>query len=196
MGAFQLLHMDRIPAHAVLNESVELCRAAGQPHAAGMVNAVLRKLARHRSRARAFFESPAALAERLAHPHWLVDRWVAAYGRDAALAICEYDQREPAGGRFSEGAGVRPAVMDDGSRLVAEMAAAARLTRSGCGTRAAPGGKTAMLAQRLSRAEILATDASAKRLSQMEGAASLSAGGSGVRSVPKADAFGCRERLG
>jgi len=39
MGAFQLLHLDRIPAHAVLNESVEICRAAGQPHAAGMVNA-------------------------------------------------------------------------------------------------------------------------------------------------------------
>ncbi len=45
MGAFQLLHMDRIPAHAALSESVELCRAAGEPHAAGMVNAVLRKLA-------------------------------------------------------------------------------------------------------------------------------------------------------
>ena len=49
MGAFQLLHMDRIPAHAVLNESVEMCRAAGQPHAAGMVNAVLRKLAAEQS---------------------------------------------------------------------------------------------------------------------------------------------------
>ena len=29
IGAFQLLHMDRIPAHAALSESVELCRAAG-----------------------------------------------------------------------------------------------------------------------------------------------------------------------
>ena len=29
MGAFQLLHLDRIPAHAALSESVELCRAAG-----------------------------------------------------------------------------------------------------------------------------------------------------------------------
>ena len=45
MGAFQLLHMDRIPAHAALSESVELCRAAGEPHATGMVNAVLRKVA-------------------------------------------------------------------------------------------------------------------------------------------------------
>jgi 16S rRNA (cytosine967-C5)-methyltransferase len=45
MGAFQLVHLERIPAHAALSESVELCRAAGEPHATGMVNAVLRKLA-------------------------------------------------------------------------------------------------------------------------------------------------------
>ena len=31
LGAFQLLHMDRIPAHAALSESVELCRAFGEP---------------------------------------------------------------------------------------------------------------------------------------------------------------------
>src|SRR6202012_827773 len=45
LGAFQLLHMDRIPAHAALSESVELCRAAGEPHATGRENALLRKLA-------------------------------------------------------------------------------------------------------------------------------------------------------
>ncbi len=97
MGAFQLLHMDRIPAHAVLNESVELCRAAGQPHAAGMINAILRKLAVAQKPGSRVFESPAAFAERLAHPDWLVERWVAAYGRDAALAMCE---RRPARATF------------------------------------------------------------------------------------------------
>ena len=44
LGAFQLLHLARIPVHAALNESVELVRFAGHPHATGMVNAVLRKL--------------------------------------------------------------------------------------------------------------------------------------------------------
>src|SRR5580693_4766512 len=62
--------------------------------------------------------------------------------------------------------------MDDGSRLVAELAAAA-LPDTGdrvasvwdcC---AAPGGKTLMLALRLSGVEILASDVSAKRLAQM-----------------------------
>ena len=202
MGAFQLLHMDRIPAHAVLNESVEMCRAAGQPHAAGMVNAVLRKLAAAQKPGTRIFESPAAFAERLGHPLWLVERWVAAYGRDAALAICEYDQREPVAGLlFAEakgGAASREAApqMDDGSRLVAELAAAAMPIPAARAARvwdccAAPGGKTLMLAMRLNPhlkdetltlasklagdpetrgtpdAEILATDVSAKRLALM-----------------------------
>ena len=44
LGAFQLLHLDRIPARAVLSESVELAKQAGHRFASGMVNAVLRKL--------------------------------------------------------------------------------------------------------------------------------------------------------
>ena len=205
MGVFQLLHLDRIPAHAVLNESVEICRAAGQPHAAGMVNAVLRKLAAekptsnkrdeskptsqnrdtstgsgqvvgHPVRGVPLFETTTAFAERLGHPLWLVERWVAAYGREAALAICEYDQRESAsGGLFVEesAASVEAAPqMDDGSRLVAELAVAAMPIATGRAARvwdccAAPGGKTLILTRLLAEAEILATDVSAKRLAQM-----------------------------
>ena len=98
MGAFQLLHMDRVPAHAALSESVELCRWAGQPHAAGLVNAVLRRLLRDPAPRVPIWETTAAFAERLGHPAWLAERWVAAYGRDAALRICEAGQREPAAG--------------------------------------------------------------------------------------------------
>jgi 16S rRNA (cytosine967-C5)-methyltransferase len=173
MGAFQLLHMDRIPAHAVLNESVELCRAAGHPHASGMVNAVLRKLAAAQKPGTRIFESTAAFAERLGHPLWLVERWVAAYGREAALAICEYGQQEPAaGGFFVDGSADGSPQMDDGSRLVAEIAAEAMPTVDGRTARvwdccAAPGGKTLMLALRLANAEIDATDVSAKRMALM-----------------------------
>jgi 16S rRNA (cytosine967-C5)-methyltransferase len=59
-------------------------------------------------------------------------------------------------------------VMDDGSRLVAELAAAScaepRRIWDAC---AAPGGKTAVLARRHEGAEVLATDVSAKRLQAM-----------------------------
>jgi 16S rRNA (cytosine967-C5)-methyltransferase len=169
LGAFQLLHMDRIPAHAALSESVELCRAAGHPHASGMVNAVLRKLAVAKPAGVPVYESTAAFAQRLAHPEWLVARWVALYGREAAIKICEADQAEPAsGGLYPEPDAKLPS-MDDGSRLVAEIAAAALPVG---GSRiwdccAAPGGKTLMLAARTS-AEILATDVSPKRLVHMQ----------------------------
>jgi 16S rRNA (cytosine967-C5)-methyltransferase len=169
LGAFQLLHMDRIPAHAALSESVEMCRAAGQPHAAGMVNAILRKVSRASEGKTPIFETTAAFAERLGHPLWLVDRWVAEYGRADALKICEADQREPDGsGLFAPDESLPQ--MDDGSRLVAEIAAAGM---PGGGTRvwdccAAPGGKTLVLAARLAGAQILATDVSTKRMALLE----------------------------
>jgi 16S rRNA (cytosine967-C5)-methyltransferase len=46
LGAFQLLHLDRIPARAAIDESVELARQSGHRFASRMVNAVLRKMSR------------------------------------------------------------------------------------------------------------------------------------------------------
>jgi 16S rRNA (cytosine967-C5)-methyltransferase len=172
LGAFQLVHMDRIPAHAAISESVEMCRAAGEPHASGMVNAILRKVATAAKPKDPIFETTAAFAQRLGHPLWLVERWVAEYGRAAALTICEADQREPdAGGLFAPDE-ILPQI-DDGSRLVAEIAAAAMPQVAGRTARvwdccAAPGGKTLVLAARSPEAEILATDVSAKRMAQMQ----------------------------
>ncbi len=95
LGAFQIVHMDRIPARAAIDESVELAKQAGHRFASAMVNAVLRKLA---DNARVAFseESAAELALAEAHPAWMVERWARLYGLEAARAICRHGQSQPA----------------------------------------------------------------------------------------------------
>jgi 16S rRNA (cytosine967-C5)-methyltransferase len=94
MGAFQILHMDRIPARAAIDESVELAKRAGHRFASGMINAVLRKLAGV-ALDRYSEKSPEELAHTQAHPTWMVERWASFYGLDAARTICLHDQVQP-----------------------------------------------------------------------------------------------------
>src|ERR1700738_3369848 len=75
LGAYQLLFLDRIPTHAAVNESVELVKQARKRSAAGMVNAVLRKIGRGNAH---------PYDDLSAHPQWLVERWMQTYGPDAA----------------------------------------------------------------------------------------------------------------
>ncbi len=94
MGALQILHMDRIPARAAIDESVELTKQSGHKFAAGMVNAVLRKLGTL-SHSEDPEETVAQIALAQAHPLWMVERWVEFYGLDAARAICCAGQSQP-----------------------------------------------------------------------------------------------------
>ena len=49
LGAYQVLFLDRIPDHAAVSETVDLARKASKnPRAAGLVNGVLRSLARQK----------------------------------------------------------------------------------------------------------------------------------------------------
>jgi 16S rRNA (cytosine967-C5)-methyltransferase len=89
LGAFQILHMDRIPARAAIDESVELAKKAGHRFAAGMVNAVLRKLAGAPCLQDA---QPTASG---AYPVWMVERWVRFFGVEAAEAVCHHGQSQP-----------------------------------------------------------------------------------------------------
>ncbi len=91
-AAFQIVYLSRLPAAAVINDSVELTRRTGKSSAAGFVNAVLRKLARERDT----LTWPADPAITHSHPRWLVDRWVARYGPEAADSWLQFNNRPPA----------------------------------------------------------------------------------------------------
>ena len=93
IGAYQLLFLDRIPSHAAINDSVELVKKARKRSAAGLVNAVLRKISAATSTARTAQRATDPSTAMQSHPEWLVGRWEKAYGAAAAQAICTYDQQ-------------------------------------------------------------------------------------------------------
>src|SRR6185312_7769197 len=94
MGAYQVMFLSRIPSHAAVNETVELVKEGRKASAAGLANAVMRKmLARQKSGKR--ISSYGTPAEVFAHPDWLVQKWIQRFGGDVALKICEYDQQVP-----------------------------------------------------------------------------------------------------
>ena len=132
LGAFQLLHLDRIPARAAIDESVELAKQAGHRFASGMVNAVLRKLAGSPSRIDLLEETPAELAMAQSHPVWMVERWAGAYGMDAARAICHHGQVQPAQTIRVAGAAVETELAEAGIAVEpGELLRCARIVSSG-----------------------------------------------------------------
>ena len=91
LGAYQLLHLDRVPAAAAVNDAVAMTRRARKTSAAGLVNAVLRGLSRNTHRLPLPVRPPEGdplpyLEVSLSHPGWLAQRWLGRYGFDAAEA--------------------------------------------------------------------------------------------------------------
>lgn len=92
LSVYQLLHLDRVPAAAVVDDAVDLARDARKRSATGFVNAVLRAVLRSRGRlplpARPVHpgrteEAVAYLGITHSHPEWLVRRWLARHGFEA-----------------------------------------------------------------------------------------------------------------
>jgi 16S rRNA (cytosine967-C5)-methyltransferase len=72
-AAFQLLHLGRVPAHAVVNDTVELVRGKRGKRVAGFANAILRKLSAERP------DEP-QLPTSLSVPVWLKTALVSSLG--------------------------------------------------------------------------------------------------------------------
>jgi 16S rRNA (cytosine967-C5)-methyltransferase len=102
IGAYQLLHLTRVPASAVVDDAVKLTRRAGKGSASGFVNALLRTMSRRRTalplppRPADPADSAAALeylSVTLSHPRWLAARWLQRLGFDRAERWAIFDNQ-------------------------------------------------------------------------------------------------------
>jgi 16S rRNA (cytosine967-C5)-methyltransferase len=88
MGIYQIRYLDRIPTHAAVMESVELVKNAHKRSAAGLVNAVLRKVNR----------KPVPWPDQATEwsiPDWMLSRWKHQYGPEVAEGIARAALEEP-----------------------------------------------------------------------------------------------------
>ena len=96
LGAYDLL-VRKTPPHAAVSEAVDLARAEVNPGAVGLVNGVLRALARRLGDLPTPASGDAAddLAVRQSHPTALVRGWLEAFGEDATRALLDHNNRPP-----------------------------------------------------------------------------------------------------
>lgn len=96
-GAYQLAYMDGVPAHAAVDETVELVRASGLERAVAFTNAVMRRLAEGLPGflARLHEETPQAAALLHSYPDWVAETWWRELGRDEARALMRAQNEPP-----------------------------------------------------------------------------------------------------
>lgn len=96
VAAYQLLFMDRVPAHAVVNEGVEHARRLTHRGGASFTNGVLRRIARDpRLEAWPVEESDECrrIAIEKSHPDFLVERWRRRFGDRRTEHLLEANNR-------------------------------------------------------------------------------------------------------
>lgn len=87
-AAFQLLHLGRVPSHAVVNDTVDLVRTKRGARVAGFANALLRKLSAEGA------HRPPPNAQ-LSVPRWLNDALLASLGHEPTQRLLEIDDEGP-----------------------------------------------------------------------------------------------------
>jgi len=100
MGLYQLRFLERVPARAAVNESVELVKRAKKSSAATLVNAVLRRLADDAGQpAEELVPAGLTRAGRLgilhSHPTWMVERWLSRFGEAQTIRLLIANNRAP-----------------------------------------------------------------------------------------------------
>jgi len=98
IAAYQLVFLDRVPAHAAVNEAVEQAKKLRGKGAGSFVNAVLRSMIRSPEKAGLPDKTvdPAGyLSLAYSFPKWIVNRWLSRFGPDGAEALMAASNKVP-----------------------------------------------------------------------------------------------------
>jgi 16S rRNA (cytosine967-C5)-methyltransferase len=86
IGAYQLMHLDKVPAYSAINESVNLVQVVGKTSAKGFVNAILRRIS-ERVPNLTFVDEAERVSVETSHPRWLIEKWISDFGFSVAEQI-------------------------------------------------------------------------------------------------------------
>lgn len=95
VGLYQLIHLDKIPAHAAINDAVNLVQAAKKTSAKGLVNAALRRFTREQPIELKFSDDVERIAVETSHPRWIIERWIEQFGFEETEKLAEENNETP-----------------------------------------------------------------------------------------------------
>lgn len=101
LGVYQLLHLDRVPRPAAVDECVKLARKYKGDHLSRLVNGVLRKISPKNVDLEAWTRDlgdAGRLSVLHSYPEWLVGRWIERYGAERTETMLVHGNRPPATG--------------------------------------------------------------------------------------------------
>jgi 16S rRNA (cytosine967-C5)-methyltransferase len=94
LGAYQIMHLDKVPAYSAINESVNIVQIAGKTSAKGFVNAILRRISEQVPTLE-FADEVERVSVQTSHPRWLIEKWIADFGFSEAEQIASANNTIP-----------------------------------------------------------------------------------------------------
>lgn len=94
IALYQLKFLDKIPAHAAINDAVNLAHRAKKTSAKGFVNAVLRRFTRENIQLN-FSDETTRISVETSHPKWLIEKWIEQFGFEETEKLANANNETP-----------------------------------------------------------------------------------------------------
>ena len=98
VALYQILFLDRVPDHAVVNEAVEFVKKLQGQKPADLTNAILRNIIRNKTGIRypdPEEDLPGYLSAYYSHPSWMVKRYLSRFGRKDTEELLAANNEKP-----------------------------------------------------------------------------------------------------